>query len=298
MTRSRLIELSDGTSRVLVYPEQGLQLHGFTAGLPDGRRVEVIYGPAGAREPADRRYGNPILFPAVGLTHGTLPNSWDHEGRALHMPGHGWARDLYWHVEAVDARSVTGLLIPTTGMRAAYPFDLELRIRYALEGATLVLTASLLNKGDKSFPYALGFHPYLHAPLLDGGRREDCTVRLPGGVRLLSDDSWRTMTRRPEAARTVAVLDPEMPGSIVLVETGARSLEVEDRHAGLSTRVSVEGSEESYPVWVVWSAAPDAPYVCLEPWTDAPNALNRGETRRLPGGATHHYRMSISVQAL
>jgi galactose mutarotase-like enzyme len=298
MTRSRLIEISDGASRALVYPEQGFQLHAFTAGLPDGRRVEVIYGPAGAREPADRRYGNPVLFPAVGLSHGTLPNSWDHDGRALQMAQHGWARDLYWHVDAADARSVTGLLVPTTEMRAAYPFDFELRVRYALEGSTLVLTASLLNKGDKSFPYALGFHPYLRAPLLDGGRRDDCVVSLPGGVRLLSDDSWRTMTRVPEAARTVAVSDPEMPGSIVLVETGARSLQVEDRRARLAARVSIEGSEESYPVWVVWSAAPDAPYVCLEPWTDAPNALNRGETRRLPGGATHHYRMSIAVQAL
>src|SRR3954470_4347029 len=115
---SRLVELVDGESRVLVYPEQGFQLHGFTVGLGDGRRTEAIYGPPGAREPADWRFGNPVLFPSVGLSSGSQPHSWDHEGRALHMPPHGWARDLYWHVAARDARSVTGMLVPTTGMRA------------------------------------------------------------------------------------------------------------------------------------------------------------------------------------
>jgi galactose mutarotase-like enzyme len=117
-------------------------------------------------------------------------------------------------------------------------------------------------------------------------------------VRLQSPDSWRTLTRGPVAARTVLATEAELAGSIVLTETGATSLEVQDPTAGLTTRVSVEDSEQSFPVWVVWSAAPDAPYVCLEPWTDAPNALNRSGTRAIPPGATHRYRMSITVSAL
>jgi galactose mutarotase-like enzyme len=297
MSVSRLIVLEEGGSRALIYPEQGFQLHGFDVDLGRGSPLQLVYGPRGAREPADRRYGNPVLFPSVGLSHGSAPNSWEHGGRALLMQQHGWARDLYWHVEHLDGRSITGVLSPTSGVKAAFPFDFELRLRYVLEGRALTLETTIANQGNEPFPYALGFHPYLRAPLA-GGRREDCRVQLPAGVRLQSPDNWRTLNRGPASARTVDLTEPELPGSIVLVETGAKALEVEDRAAGLAGRISVEESEESFPVWVVWSAAPEAPYVCLEPWTDAPNALNRPGTRTLAAGGTHRYRMTISVRAL
>jgi galactose mutarotase-like enzyme len=294
---SRLIVLDDGHGRAHVYPEQGFQLHAFEAGLGDGKRAAAIYGPPGVGEPPDRRYGNPVLFPSVGLSHGSQPDSWDHGGRALLMQQHGWARDLYWHVETADARSVTGLLVPTGGLRAAFPFPFTFRLRYALDGRTLALDATLCNTGPTPFPYALGFHPYLRAPLGEQGR-DRCRVSLPAGVRLQTSDGWRSLDRSPAAARTIVATDPELAGSIVLTETDRRALELEDPAAGLTTRVSVENSEQSFPVWVIWSPAPDVPYVCLEPWTDAPNALNRATTRTIAAGDTHRYRMTIEVRPL
>jgi galactose mutarotase-like enzyme len=175
---TRLLVLQDGESRAHIYPEQGFQLHGFDVGLGAGRRVAAIYGPPGPLEPVDRRYGNPVLFPSVGLSHGTQPDTWEHNGRALLMQQHGWARDLYWQVEGSDARSVTGLLVPTNGMRVAFPFPFTLRLRYSLAGRTLTLDTTLANTGQTSFPYALGFHPYLRAPLSDAGR-ERCQIALP-----------------------------------------------------------------------------------------------------------------------
>jgi galactose mutarotase-like enzyme len=297
---SRLLRLGNGASHALVYPEQGFQLHAFSAavgGRAGGEPLDLVYGPSGEREPFDRRYGNPVLFPSVGVTFGPEADRWTHGGRALPMQQHGWARDAYWHVEAIDERSITGVLVPTTGIRTSFPFAFELRLRYALEDGALALAAELANSGAEAFPYALGFHPYLRAPL-KGGTRRDCRVRLPAGVRLESADSWRTITRGAASARIIDAADPELPGSIVLAETGAAVLEVEDAAAGIATRISVAESAQSFPIWVVWSAAPDAPYICLEPWTDAPNALNRPDTRTLAPGATHRYRMTISARAL
>jgi galactose mutarotase-like enzyme len=237
-----------------------------------------------------------VLFPSVGLTTGTRPHHWDHEGQSLQMQTHGWARDLYWHVLESDARSITGVLTPTIGMRIAFPFDFELRLRYAVSGPALTLDTTLVNTGKVPFPYALGVHPYLRAPL--GGSRESCKIALPKGVRLQTPDNWRTIQRSDAPARTVAANDAELPGSIVLADTGAKSLEVVDEAAKLATRVSVEDSEGTFPVWVAWSAATDAPYVCLEPWTDCPNALNRPSTRTLAAGATQRYRMTISLRSI
>jgi galactose mutarotase-like enzyme len=294
---ARLIELSDGRNRALIYPERGFQLFGYTADV-GGRPVEVVHAPAPWREPADRRYGNPVLFPAVGLSHGSRPDGWDHKGAFLPMPMHGWARNVYWQIEQVDARSLTALVVPHPGFKLGFPFAFELRMTYRLEPGQLALETTLRNLGGEPFPYALGFHPYLRAPLGPGGDRARCLVRAPAGVRLRSGDSWRTITREQEAARTIPVTAEELPGSVVLTETGASALEVEDPGSGLAARVSVSGSEQSYPVWVIWSAAPDASDVCLEPWTDAPNALNREGTRQLAPGDTHRYRLELSAREL
>ena len=84
-------------------------------------------------------------------------------------------------MEAIDDRSVTGVLAPTTAIRAGFPFSFELRLRYALEGTALVFSAELANRGDEPFPYAFGLHPYLRAPLGGASGRSNCKVRLPAG---------------------------------------------------------------------------------------------------------------------
>jgi galactose mutarotase-like enzyme len=294
---SRLIALDDGKSRALLYPERGFQLFSYEADV-DGRRVETIYVPPPGREPADRRYGNPVLFPAVGVSNGSRPDGWDHQGNWLPMPMHGWARNVYWQIEEQDARSLTAVVVPHPGFRLGFPFDFQLLMRYRLERASLVLETELENTGKEAFPYALGFHPYLRAPLGGGGPRAKCKVRAPAGVRLSTGDGWRSINRAREEARIIPATADELPGSVVLAETGAAALEVEDETSGLAARVSVAGSEQPYPIWVIWSAAPDASYVCLEPWTDAPNALNRPDTLKLAPGATHRYRLELSARKL
>ena len=294
---SRALVLEDGESRALVYPEHGFQLHSFEVGL--GKRpVELIYGPPGGREPADRRYGNPILFPSVGASYGSQADHWDREGRALLMPQHGWARDLFWHLESSDTRSVTAVLIPHGAMRLAFPFPLEVRARYALEGSALTLSVTVSNLGAERFPFALGFHPYLRAPLFGKSTRDACIVRLPSGVRSQSTDGWRTLERSPTPSRLIAASDPELQGTVILGETGTRALEVEDTTSGMAVGVSVEQGAELLPIWAIWSAAPDAAYVCLEPWSDVPNALNRPGTRTLSPGEKIGVKLRIGMRPL
>ncbi len=297
IVNSRLITIADGPARATLYPERGFQVFGFSTEVR-GKPVEIIYTPPGDVEPADRRYGNPILFPAVGVSNGSRNDAWDHAGAALAMPPHGWARNVYWQITEQTESALTAVCLPNPGFRLGFPFDFELRLRYRFEAGALVAETTIANTGQAAFPYALGFHPYLHAPLGAGGRRADCDVALPAGTRLQSSDAWRTITRQAEAARLVPATAAELPGSIVLDGTGATALELRDHASKLAARVSVEGSAESFPVWVVWSASPEAPYVCLEPWTDAPNALNRPGTRSLAAGGTHRYRMTISAHEI
>jgi galactose mutarotase-like enzyme len=295
---TRLILLERGGQRARVYPEQGFALHGFEQEMGERGLARVVYGPEGGAEPPDRRFGNPVLFPSPSTSHGPQGlNSWEWENRALPMAFHGFARDLYWKVLDLGTDHVTGELTPQGSVRVAFPFDFALRLTYRLDERGLVLDAQLTNTGAEAFPYALGFHPYLRAPLGAKGSAADASVALPGGVQTRSDDGWRSLVDEPFAARRLEATS-DLAGSLILTQTQARALELEDHANGLVARVSVEGSETEFPVWVVWSASPDSPYVCLEPWTDVPNALNRPQTRRCPPGQTHRYQMVLSVRAM
>ena len=296
---SRLVRLDNGECRALVYPEQGFQLRGFAApvaGRAGGAPIEAIAAPVDAREPADRRYGNPVLFPSVGVTHGAEPDRWSHGGRLLPMPQHGLARDAYWHVEAFDDQSITGVLAPTTGIRAGFPFSFELRLRYALAGAALVFTAELANRGDEPFPYAFGLTRTCarRSATRRAGRLQG---RLPAGIRLRSSDSWRTIERAPAAAA---------PSPHRIRSCQARSCSPKPapppsrsrtprrgRHARLRRRqrdqLSHLGAVERQPRRPLrLSRALDRRAQRAEPPRHA-------HDRR---GATHRYRMTISLHAL
>jgi galactose mutarotase-like enzyme len=293
----RTLEIAAEGAHALVYPEHGFQLHAFEVEVAGRGRQPLIFGPPERGEPFDRRYGNPILFPNIGYAHGALSHHWDHDGQHLLMPLHGWARDLYWHVEDVTPSSVSAWLEPTHGIELAFPFAFKLRCRYSIERSALVLDAEVHNTGDRKFPYALGFHPYLLAPLTPAGTREGTYVSVPSGTRLETADAWRSISRSSHAARRVKTAEPELYRAIVLEDTGATALEVVDENSRLAACVSVEDSPQSMPVWGIWSGAPDAEYLCLEPWTDEPNSL-RNARRSLNPGEQHRYRMSISLRQL
>ncbi len=294
----RLIQIGHGGKRAWVYPEHGFQLYGFEQDMGAAGTAAMVHEGDTLHEPADRRYGNPVLFPNPGAavtSHG--PDTWAWKEKILTMPFHGVARNLYWHVLEIGKEFVTGELVPNSSSLVAFPFPYRLRMTYRLDDRGLVLDAELENTGKEGFPYALGFHPYIRAPLGVRGRVADCSVALPPGVELKSQNGWETMTgQRFEAKRIRA--DEEIVTSIILAETKARHLELEDHANGLAARVSVEGSEKDFPVWVVWSESPQAQFVCLEPWTDGPNALNRRETRRCEPGQVHRYQMVISVRKI
>lgn len=278
-----------------IYPEQGMQLYKFDQKV-GGQNISIIHAPNLEREPADRRYGNPVLFPTPSTSCSDRgADTWIWQDRVLPMPSHGIARNLYWYVVESTAHKVTAELVPNGSAKASFPFDFRLRCTYTLDERGLVMDTVVENGGKESFPYALGFHPYVRTPLGSAGAKGDCSIRLPAGIQMTTADQWKTLKGEPVREKTIRA-DEELVGSILIAESGVRFLEIEDRTNQLVAKVSVESSGMDFPYWVVWSGSPQAPYVCLEPWTDGPNALNRRETRRCDPGQKHLYQMILSVR--
>jgi aldose 1-epimerase len=79
-----------------------------------------------------------------------------------------------------DQIVMTATLYPVEG----YPFTLDVRVDYRLDGAGLTVTTTATNAGDRPCPYGSGQHPYLSP---GPGMIDECTVFLDAGTRILTD---------------------------------------------------------------------------------------------------------------
>jgi galactose mutarotase-like enzyme len=101
-------------------------------------------------------------FPLLGR----VPDDrYDLAGRTYEMPMHGFARDTDFDVVDRTDASVTYEITDTAETLAAYPFSFRLRVRYALDGPTVVTEFSVDNPADEPLLYSVGSHPRFTCPV-------------------------------------------------------------------------------------------------------------------------------------
>jgi aldose 1-epimerase len=102
---------------------------------------------------------------------------------AKHNAIHGFLMWRPWRaLEREPSRVVIGTrLHPMMG----YPFDLEVRVTYELDGGGLTVTTEATNRGTRSCPYGCGQHPYLSP---GAGLIDDCRLELDASTRIVTDD--------------------------------------------------------------------------------------------------------------
>jgi aldose 1-epimerase len=93
---------------------------------------------------------------------------------------------LRWHRWSCDHRTDASVVLSCRlHPQPGYPFTLDVRNEYTLDGGGLTVRTSATNVGDRRCPYALGFHPYLSAGL---DRIDPAVVRIPAATYLPTDD--------------------------------------------------------------------------------------------------------------
>jgi galactose mutarotase-like enzyme len=213
------------------------------------------------------RGGIPVLFPvcgnlpgnALGLPQGRFP-----------MPQHGFARDLPWHLTALeDGDGIRLTLSDSPATQSAYPFRFQLSLDYRLGPDALAIRAVVEHRKDavepEPMPFALGLHPYLQVESLAQARvdglPERCWDHLTAAEVVTSDQLLRL-----EQGVDLRVACAAGAGSAPRVRTGP----------GSAVELQME---PPFAHAVLWSDPP-RPILCLEPWS-AP----RGELglQLLPG---------------
>ena len=283
-------------SSARVVPGLGNNLISFQVGLAGrSQALETIYFPStgdGVKKTAVFA-GNPILFPYPNRVR---DGQYTFEGttrdlRSLGRNGyviHGFVFDAPWQV--AEASTDGGARLVSTlrwedmpSVQEPYPFPFLLTVAYTLVGATLRMQAWVLNTGRRRLPMGFGIHPYFRLPLAEGGRRQDCLVRVP------ARKQWELDANLLPTGRVVPVPPdrdyrrPHRLGEQTLddvytdLEREASWSECQLMDPAAAVRLKVR-ADEAFREWVVY-APPDQPTICFEPYTaptDAINLQNRG----------------------
>lgn len=263
---SDLICLGDARGDALAWiaPEAGANCIAFAVKRA-GAWVNLLFsaGPDALRA-RPTRFGLPLLAPFPGLLPGgryawrgaeyTLtPNAPD--GRSF---AHGFAHDRPWRVSRHTPSDVEMTLsLPealNTAERAGYPFQIDLRARFGLEGGALRIDLDAVNYGREPAPVGLGLHPYFAVAAL-AEQREELVAELPPAKRL---------TLPPVGTPMLEVFPDggERPAARLSAHRGGPAIEL---------RISAGAAA------LAIFAPADQPSVSFEPTTCALSAMAQGE---------------------
>lgn len=247
----------------------------------------------------------PICFPICGgLREGRATTA---DGREVSMARHGIVRKREWQLESCDESHATMLIASDDETRAQFPFDFELRARYAVDGRTLSVSYDVANSGDEELPFFVGGHPAFRCPFAEGDAFEDCYLEFerPESCTVatsLPDSGLADVNERHElfdGTRELALRHDLFHVDAQLCD------QLESRRVRLLSHRSAGGLEVSFadfPYLVIWSASNDAPFVALEPWTGLSTCLDEGDVleekrnvQRLAPGASRSYEFQVTL---
>jgi galactose mutarotase-like enzyme len=265
-----------GKSTFLALPEQGARLMNWHLALGDSSVRDILYWPEDANfnEFARVRGGNPILFPfnARSFDAGEIHYWRDPTGLRRPMPMHGFARTSAFKVTRLDARGFTAQLVPDEAARQAYPFNYEFTVAYRFAELGLACELTLHNLDKQPIPWSAGHHFYFTAPWSEGHTRADYLIRIPAS-RSLRQDTAGKLVPGPSFKAEERLDNPALVDAFHL---GLKTNSVSFGPKAGPGKVTLSHGTAPVPpeeaTVVTWTAAPDAPFYCVEPWMGPPNA--------------------------
>lgn len=228
-----------------------------------GEEVDYVWQP----RPGHWEHGSFLCFPLLGR----LPEGrYTLDGQSYAMPMHGFAQYETFTVTEQRADAVCYELRANERTRAMYPFDFALRIRYGLEGASLVIVYEVENRDTHTLPFSIGGHPGFTCPLLPDEAFSDYELVFDREERLADVVTFYSPIEVLERAfgREGHVLplsyDLFRDGSICFRPVRSENVTLRSRKSGRGVRLSLCGAD-CFQIWT----APGSPFLAMEAWHGA-----------------------------
>ncbi|GAB5562354.1 MAG: hypothetical protein SynsKO_40010 [Synoicihabitans sp.] len=290
-----------GGSTFLAWPEAGARLMHWNHARVDGSIREVIHWPDLAKLDAPIakiRGGNPVLFPfsARSFEAGEIEFWRDPQGTRHPMPMHGFARQGRFSIERLDETGFRALLQPSERDREAYPYDYEFRVTYRFSEREMICEFSLKNLGTTPIPWSAGHHFYFAAPWTDGESRDDYYIKLPA-TESARQNATGDLEPGPKTSRLTTLSSPDLVDTIHLgLKTNTVRFGPKDESEHVEVRLGTASVPDPDEAIVTWTASPEEPYFCVEPWMGPPNAPGHGRgLRTVPPSETGQFSVAVAI---
>lgn len=234
----------------------------------------------------------PILFPIVGKIFETMSIGND---KTVSMQRHGFARHQDFVIDEAIADKIVYQLTENDETLAQYPYPFQLEVAYTLKDNQVSTSFTITNTGSETLPFQIGGHPAFRCPLLDEGNFSDASLTFEK-PELIESPMLDPKTGLIDYKRRYRTLTDEttLPLRHELFKQDALIVENPNSNAitlNLDNNTSVRMDFLGFPYLVLWSSSNDGPFICLEPWSGLPSALNedtvfehkRGMTLLAPG---------------
>lgn len=210
----------------------------------------------------------PLLFPICGALKN---NRYRYNGKEYTLEKHGYVRTTTFDVESLTEDSVVFLHRSNDETKAKFPFDYELRVCYTLNGKALKIDCTVTNKTNGDMYFSIGSHEGYYTP--EG--IEDYDVIFPQNETLNT-----TMLYGPLCTeQTMPILKDGnvlplydkyfMLDTLIFKNIKSRFATLRNRKTGRALRVDFP-CDNTFLLWHKLGS----PYICLEPWSGAPDSVN------------------------
>ena len=205
------------------------------------------------------------LFPLIG---GLVDNKYQFNGNTYELNSHGFARNSEFQLYEKTDKTLVYKLTHSEATLKQYPFEFEFYVSYTLEGNSLLHGYKVVNLSRSEMLFSLGAHPGFNCPLYENEsitdykivfeKAETLTSRIKEGKTLSGEriDFMENENIKPLSHQLF------YRGAAILDAVKSNWLVIENDVNNHSIRVDFEG----FPYLGIWSAANDAPFVCIEPW--------------------------------
>lgn len=284
-----MITLTDRDYKLVVSPELGGSVIEFSRkGKPVLRTVSA--GVTGA--------GDTGCFPLIPYANRIANGVFTFEGKQIHLPmtfeghphslhGHGWR--TAWNV---IEQSATKLVLQYTYAAESWPWSYKAEQIFELGADGLTVTLAVENHSDSAMPFSLGLHPWFP--------RTDKTVLTAEVDKVyLADDT----TLPTDAVAGDHFLDLAHGAKLVDApfvdhcHTGWHGPAVIDQ-PDLGMKVTLTASPDCSFLHIYAPVGSD--FVCAEPVTTMPNAVNRPEPASVSGARVlvpkKRFAMTMSIR--
>ena len=212
------------------------------------------------------------------------------------MPMHGFARQGAFTIERIDDQGFRALLQPTGEDHQAYPFDYEFRVTYRFSARALTCEFSLKNLGNAPLPWSAGHHFYFTVPWTDGHTRDDYTLQRPA-AQTVRQDEVGSLIPGPKLPTNTPLSHPALVDTIhVNLADNRFRFGPTDGSEHVDVRIGTDARPNPDHAIVTWTADPDAPYYCVEPWMGPPNSPeHRRGLEWVAAGDTGHFTVAVGI---